>query len=178
MKRHFFIYLLIFAFFSSCKIRQSELLDGAEDIPTDLEQQVGFLNGVRALIPDLFIESTTYQVDMFELLDNQKELWSDLEKMETYKRNIYLRQKLLAINLSLEAGEQTTVQRSIDPAAISAWRNSLLQVLETIEDGKPIESQIIQRLNANASSAQKRPAKTSQSRIISQGCSYSSRRSI
>jgi hypothetical protein len=129
-------------------------MDGSEDLPVNLEDQVSFLNGVRALIPKLFIEATTYQVDMFELIQAQKELWATLEKMDTYKKHKKSKEQLLTIGLRLEDGEQTAVQRSIDPAAISAWKHDMLQILEGLSSNESIEGQLLSKMSAHASLAQ------------------------
>lgn len=142
--------ILVLLFLSSgCKIRQfSQLLDGSEDLPQDLKAQVDFLSGVRFFIPQLFTEATTYSVDMFDLLDQQKELLADLEKMATYQQNISRKETLLAIDLDVVAGEKATVQRSINPVAISSWKVGLLKQLTSFKDDQPIEEQIIERLSS------------------------------
>ena len=113
----------------SCRMRNSELLETkAKDLPQSLDDKVDVLTGVKDAIPPLFKEATTYMVDMLALIDEQRELLTELEANALYREQMELRLargRALGLDVSVASGTDKVVQRRIDPQAISSWTRKM-----------------------------------------------------
>ena len=91
---------------------------------TDLEK-LRYLTAVREYIPNLFDNASSYETNLFSLLDTQKKLVDDLEKIPEYQ-NKYRKRPLIEFQM------EPPNKRVLDAGAVQEWQKKILTELDRI----------------------------------------------
>lgn len=113
----------------------STLAQAKFDLPpleTDAKK-LSFLLQVREQIPKLFADAAAYDIDLFDLLDNEAKLVELLQKNHVNFDQLYAEKKYIKMTIQPTA-DIWIGQIEIDPKAIGDWKNSLHQKIKDTEE--------------------------------------------
>lgn len=93
-------------------------------LETDADK-LSFLLSLSERIPGIFKDAVTYDHDLFELLEKQRELQQKLEKMKSY-RSLAQKQPPSLLKIEVLAGQnKKAVAKKLDPKVLEKWRAEL-----------------------------------------------------
>ncbi|MBU6154182.1 MAG: hypothetical protein KGP28_07755 [Bdellovibrionales bacterium] len=135
----FFVSAILFALAPS--VAQPEKPSHAHvqpDLSTD-EAKLRYLLYIKQHIPNLFDDSMEYEINLFELLEHQKEMEKNLSAVPSYKKAVSERPPL--VTLTIQTGSAKGVSESEQSFAkdqLEAFKKPLIETLEGIAEGQSI----------------------------------------
>jgi HEAT repeat protein len=112
-------------------------------------QKLAFLIAVKKKIPKLFSDAAQYDVDLFELLDEEKKLVEHLNSA-TFKQ-LFSEKTYINLKISPPLGGLSMGDVEIDPLAIEAWKLSLQDTLDNVKKMYQDPQELVTSLNRNIS---------------------------
>jgi hypothetical protein len=108
------------------------------DLSTD-EAKLRYLLYIKQHIPNLFDDSMEYEINLFELLEHQKEMEKNLSAIPSYKKAVSERPPL--VTLTIQTGSAKGVSESEQSFAkdqLEAFKKPLIETLEGMAEGQSI----------------------------------------
>lgn len=112
-------------------------LDGRSSIElpdiSSNEQKLALLIAIKQNIPNLFIDAAKYDIDLFNLLDDERALLKNLKEdpnlhyVDHFANKDYHEISIIPPKHGIPIGEET-----IKPEALQAWKDELQQTLESL----------------------------------------------
>ncbi len=97
------------------------------DLKTD-EKKIRLLWSLSEIMPDIFRDAATYEIDLFHVLEQQVKLQSKLNAIPSYLELRAKRTPLTQLTIQRTSKENVT-SRKINPEVVDAWRHELLEEL-------------------------------------------------
>lgn len=106
-----------------------------------------FLIALKKEVPHLFSDSTAYDTDLYQLLDDQKRLQDLLITTPNYLQTFQERQPYLEMHVE-SSGNINVKSQKINNSAVTDWKNNLKSTLNAFDNETPLKTQLLHEIIA------------------------------
>src|SRR5687768_8348792 len=104
------------------------------ELKTD-EEKLRFLLAIKHIVPKLFTDAVVYDVDLFALLDANRELLNKLIKDPDYIKEFKKRDKLLKLSVSSAVpGSTIKIAVTNEAVVLAEWKSEMTEFLKSLQE--------------------------------------------
>ena len=110
------------------------------------EDKLKVLMSIHEQIPELFSDAARYDINLFQILDEQEELQELLRKNPKYMK-LWNERKFLDLSFEIKDDNAKAIEtKQVKASAVDLWKQNLKEVLGKYQE-KKLELEILERLN-------------------------------